>query len=1167
MKRKNLISFLLGLVTLICISLPAWAAGPIKMDLVSRLESPPQDVAVQGDYAYTVGRGSFTIYNVQNPAKPVKTGACRLPNFGTSVSVKGNYAAVACLTSGFMLIDIRDPNSPQVAGQFKETVRTVDADYDGKLSCLAEEVDGMRLLDASSPGQLRILSHYTEDTISKVLLKGSYAYGIGVKGLHIWDISNPRQPQQLSVISSVNFLWEALEVDGSYLYTGAGLLYVYDISNPSQPVCISSTFRLPNCISVKKQGSILHWAGYSKYALVSVEDPRYPQQLAVSSTNIKYAHRVAFNENASFIADLYSGLKCYAYSSTSLTLLSEITAQPEVTVAAFHQPFLFVLDTTSTLSCYDLTSSHEPRITSQLRTPGVKSIEFHNQYLYAISVDSVSIISVSESGELKIVNTLSYETEGLNSWSHCSVQFCGNYLYVPYANNSIGNVRYLQIYDITTPEQAYLASTTTIDIGDGYWISSEIFIAQDSKLYLFANNYLIDHAYYYLFAYDVSNPLNPTLIKPLLTYYYLRIKEARGDYLFSNNWRDFIIYKTLYDLNTTEIVSTFTPRLPCRDYKIIGNIAVMLLETGEVFLLDVRDPEHIKNLGGYMTGSYDTKAVAGDGNGNTFCTLEGQGGLSIFQISTQLPAMKLKTGEGLSPAYNLSDYYLADSSAGYYIDKNALGLAQLNGDTVSQLSYSQPTVNYHQFAMTLDNATSYAVGAFKYSSYKLSKLPEVVLSEGKTAKLDISGYLDKDESSEWPKSFGNQESLLVSDTASIQAHWDNSSTILITCLKSFESPEWVDVIASPQSEGPYANAADQDRERIWIYPNAIPQGDFSSDSDTTLFALEPLEVGDSTVPMEYFISMKDASGDTGKGVLAFSFSSTVSKVKGTLQFNSHIQYAANQWYRARMRVYSPEAGNAIEASLFNFNGIACSTAEHVDVAGEIFFGVPTTWTWMDVPLYTHAADSGYAQFVLKGNGEGKIYIDEIQLFKADPPIVNTRSLNTVAFPQGDFDEAADIDKWSFEDVLVNSTTISVSNGQLEILTRDEFKMTALNDEGNIYTPGTPVNKWAGMKMTLSTSSIFRGYSKDYLIIMGLYGIQNQGQYEMGVPESELFASAEFGRVQGGEYWVAGKAINPYHQVQMVLRNRGNSMFISEINFKIDSDDPDYGDPELYPLHW
>jgi len=1188
MKRIKLVIIILWFLFMNLFSISGSVAGPLKIELANRLEALPFAVDMQGDYVYAVGKGSFTIYNMKDMANPRKTGGCRLPSVGCHISVKGDYATVACLTGGFFLVDIRNPEKPEVVGQIKSNDYpawvahlTTDVDYDGKLACLAQEKDGMALVDASSPAQLKVLYRYSADTIIYTRIRGTYVYGIGIQGFHTWDISNPREPLHYVWPKSIN-VYSAWDVDGKYLYLGGSLLSIYDISDPGNPVCVSNNLQIPENIYIKKQGNILHCIGSSHYTLVSVKDTSHPQVLTSSTTGLIYAHRVACDDSKSFVADIKAGLKCFTYSSTSLALQTTISGLGQLLSMDYHYPYLYVAEAGNGIGCYDVSSTHAPREVSRLNISDSSTLTYYDNHLYYMSVDTVKIISLSNGTGMNLVNGFSLGTSQYPLYPHRPFLFHKQHLYLPYYNDDSVRNNYLVVFDISTPEQYCPSSTVFIRSGYSYWDDGDLF-GDDTILYWRYFGYDSSTSRYVprLLAYDISNPLNPLFLHSYV------ITRTENPYLVRNNYfygcrneysevNSFSAYKVYFDSGSTQFLGNYSVRFPIVDYVVNGNRVCLLLSTGELVLLNISDPDEIRYLDSYKPYCYQTGFTRDDlieiepgavrGDNHLLCVAEGAGGISIFQISSSLPSLKLKTGENKEAAYRLSDYFQTDSTAGYYIDKNALGLAVLNGDTVSQLSYSQPTVNYHQFAITIDDATCYAKGPFKYSSYKLSKLPEVVLSEGKTAKLDISGYLDKDESSEWPKSFGNQESLLVSDTASIQAHWDNSSTILINCLKSFGSPEWVDVIASPQSEGPYANAADQDRERIWIYPNAIPQGDFSSDTDTTLFALEPLEVGESMAPMEYHSSVNDKVGETAKGVLAFSFSSTASKVKGTLQFDSHIQYAANQWYRARMRVYSPEAGNAIEASLFNFNGIASSTARHVDVAGEIFFGVPTTWTWMDVPLYTHAADSGYAQFVLKGSGEGLIYIDDIQLFKGDPPIVNTRSLNKVSFQQGRFDEKTGLSLWAVETTMDSSIYPNIVDDDMKInMYKNGLKMTALTEAGSIYTPSTPIDKWMGIQMALSCTSIYSRYPPSNLILLGVYGVQNQGQYEIGIPFSELFASAELGKTQGGEYWVAGKALNPYHQVQLIIKgDYPGYYYIPMIDLKIDSDDPDYGDAELYP---
>ncbi|MDB9425512.1 Calx-beta domain-containing protein, partial [Microcystis aeruginosa CS-564/01] len=135
-------------------------------DDVTGVKGTVSGVDIVGNYAYIIsylrqsGRGELQIFNISNPASPVRLGNSTFPistnDLLYSVQVSGNYAYVAAGSRGLKIIDISNPISPTLKGE-----------YFGSRSASAEDVQ----------------------------VVGNYAYvAYGVAGLDIIDISNPSSP-------------------------------------------------------------------------------------------------------------------------------------------------------------------------------------------------------------------------------------------------------------------------------------------------------------------------------------------------------------------------------------------------------------------------------------------------------------------------------------------------------------------------------------------------------------------------------------------------------------------------------------------------------------------------------------------------------------------------------------------------------------------------------------------------------------------------------------------------------------------------------------------------------------------------------------------------------------------------------------------------------------
>src|SRR5262249_30266248 len=158
---------------------------------------------------------------------------------------------------------------------------------------------------------------------------------------------------------------------------------------------------------------------------------------------------------------------------------------------------------------------------------------------------------------------------------------------------------------------------------------------------------------------------------------------------------------------------------------------------------------------------------------------------------------------------------------------------------------------------------------------------------------------------------------IVSDTALITAFWLDNTSIRIAALPGFSSvnPVSVDIIASEFANPPYT---DQEKERIWVYPNLLPKSTFSTAQDTTTFRLENAPGRAVMATVGWASTAIDSQGNSADGIMTLTFPSVSAGIKGTPFSANRISYQAGQWYTARMRV-TGNAGNTHQSLLFNFS--------------------------------------------------------------------------------------------------------------------------------------------------------------------------------------------------------------------------------------------------------
>ncbi len=294
----------------------------------------------------------------------------------------------------------------------------------------------------------------------------------------------------------------------------------------------------------------------------------------------------------------------------------------------------------------------------------------------------------------------------------------------------------------------------------------------------------------------------------------------------------------------------------------------------------------------------------------------------------------------------------------------------------------------------------------------------------------------------------------------------------------------------------------------------------------------------------------------------------------TPQFSRMLDYEDNHWYIARMKVSSPTEDNDLQSQLYHYNGVI-PDASHIDLSANIYFGTPTTWSWIETPLYTNATGTGYPQIMLKaGTKTGKIYLAEVQVIKSVPTLFDStpRSKHTLGYAYSDFSSLSQLSMgWSTTECFDNGTskpalsvmdpgflTVSFSCGE-------SIKFTAWNgNTQEIYTPSSTPGSEIGMKADIFIQSgSFDTY--DAMILLGCYGVATNGSYDFSSIGGQLAAIAEFGQITEGTHYLAAPGRNGYHQMQFVLKNNENGVLaVQNVDFLRDTDNPYFGDINLFP---
>jgi C1A family cysteine protease len=552
----------------------------------------------------------------------------------------------------------------------------------------------------------------------------------------------------------------------------------------------------------------------------------------------------------------------------------------------------------------------------------------------------------------------------------------------------------------------------------------------------------------------------------------------------------------------------------------------------------------------HTVGIYTVRLITSDGYSTQTVTKP-----DYITVTTPLvPAVKLAAGETLNPAYNLSPYLPGESGSQYAIATNFMALATLNGETINQAAYSSATIGSNNLQISYSGNTANGLGLVKYSSYRLAKLPRIGLNPGDSVNVSLAGYCRDSAGTIIPPSFGYKDALVVEDTTLLTAEWLDSSTIKLTALSKLTGgiSTKAYVIASNATTAPFG--FDQDREAIAVYSNYLPIGNFQSLAQATSdFAMQIPDDMNQKAPTPAFLPiLTDMAGDTATNVVLFPFNNSSQGMKITPSLSKISTYNKGSWYTARIRLFSPDTGNTMQALLYNYKGIVPDDS-HVDITANIYFGIPTTWTWIEMPLYANKTGKGYPQIVLKAGSQSstRIYVDQVQVLANDENFISSpRADYRLGYGYSSFDNAAVLAMgWSTTESYTTSMTkkpaLSFSGmGQMLMnfsgtTTTDAgmmgMKLTAKNNTSGVYTPAVNVGSQVGVLANVSKG--YGGFTTyNSIVLLACYGVQSSGAYDFYSAGGQLIAAAEFGAISDGLHYTLAPARNPYYQFQFSTKS-------------------------------
>lgn len=279
---------LLGLVLTIAATPGLAAAQNLEFEPVGTIPGPAQLIAAHDGRAYVSARNTLNIFDVSDPASPLRLGTYEFPNRIFGFRVIDSLVYVAAGVFGLGVLDVSDAGAVRLLGSFKTPGQAKSVAVSSTTALVVDHLEGIVVVDISNPARpAEVGSVFLEGFATDVLISGSLAYAMDrPTGLYVLDLSNPNAVELVTSSQSTNALFPfqaqlalARPEDGPPLLVvlAGGLLQLYDISEPTEPVKLPPYAPPGGVLRASFRGSLAYVTGPGGLFVVDLSTPASPR--------------------------------------------------------------------------------------------------------------------------------------------------------------------------------------------------------------------------------------------------------------------------------------------------------------------------------------------------------------------------------------------------------------------------------------------------------------------------------------------------------------------------------------------------------------------------------------------------------------------------------------------------------------------------------------------------------------------------------------------------------------------------------------------------------------------------------------------------------------------------------------------------------------------------
>jgi len=437
------------------------------------------------------------------------------------IAVQGNYAYVAARWYGLQIFDITDVDNPVWVSEVEVAGRAYWVDVQGEYAYVSDYEEGLYVIDID-PVETPEIVALVEDVRGDLEVQGDYVYMVHLD-FYVVDCSVPESAHRIAMSSIYYGEGRAsIDVDGDYAYItfmywdpGDDAPYdvfkILNISNPYAPTTekhiVFDEYYLGTG-GVAYNDGFVYLGGNAQLKVLDVDPPDEASVVYAGSgsgSNIEVSDGYVFSMN-------YGGIKSYRIDPVEyIEFAGEIDLTGGLENSTINGSYAYIANSMFGLQIVDITMPGNMFLAGERFCFGkIFGIDAKEGMAYIVGESQLAMVDISVPEQTYIANLLVIP-EMLSHYGG-EIVVCGDYAFAGYDD--------FYVFDISTPDDVQILTTLPL----GYY---------DTTIIDLYPGYAIVNNHHDLHVIDIDTPQSPEIVQTIDLETNTYDIEVHGDYAYA----------------------------------------------------------------------------------------------------------------------------------------------------------------------------------------------------------------------------------------------------------------------------------------------------------------------------------------------------------------------------------------------------------------------------------------------------------------------------------------------------------------------------------------------------------------------------------------------------------------------------------------------------------